>query len=131
MLMLATGRGRTPRRLVGEGRDMTKLWANSGDSHLVEPGDLFTDRLSPALAERMPRSVKDEDGSWETIYVERPVVPPPHAAPAAGRRRDRRVDVGEGPGVERSCARPGGPRCRRCLGGADVPLDRHVGLVDP
>jgi len=49
---------------------MTKLWANSGDSHLVEPENLFTERLSPELAERMPRSVKDEDGSWETVYVD-------------------------------------------------------------
>jgi predicted TIM-barrel fold metal-dependent hydrolase len=47
-----------------------KIWANSGDSHLVEPDDLFSDSLPPALAERMPRSVKDEDGGWETIFVD-------------------------------------------------------------
>jgi predicted TIM-barrel fold metal-dependent hydrolase len=49
---------------------MEKLWANSGDSHLVEPADLFESALPPDLAERMPRSVKDEDGTWETIYVD-------------------------------------------------------------
>src|SRR5258708_3699589 len=38
---------------------MDKLWANSGDSHLVEPADLFERGLPPALAERMPHSVKD------------------------------------------------------------------------
>jgi predicted TIM-barrel fold metal-dependent hydrolase len=47
-----------------------KIWANSGDSHLVEPDDLFTASLPKELAERMPRSVKDEDGSHETLYVD-------------------------------------------------------------
>jgi predicted TIM-barrel fold metal-dependent hydrolase len=49
---------------------MTKIWANSGDSHLVEPDDVFTARLPADLAERMPRSVKDDDGLSETIYVD-------------------------------------------------------------
>jgi predicted TIM-barrel fold metal-dependent hydrolase len=49
---------------------VSKIWANSGDSHLVEPADLFTRALPPALAERMPRSVKDPDGGWETIHVD-------------------------------------------------------------
>jgi len=47
-----------------------KIWANSGDSHLVEPNDLFTRSLPAELAERMPRSVKDDDGGFETIYVD-------------------------------------------------------------
>jgi predicted TIM-barrel fold metal-dependent hydrolase len=47
-----------------------KIWANSGDSHLVEPADLFTSSLPADLAERMPRSVKDPDGSHETLYVD-------------------------------------------------------------
>jgi len=46
------------------------IWANSGDSHLVEPDELFTEGLPKALAERMPRSVKDDDGGWETIHVD-------------------------------------------------------------
>ncbi|MFA7323054.1 MAG: hypothetical protein WC005_01720, partial [Candidatus Nanopelagicales bacterium] len=49
---------------------MGKIWANSGDSHFVEPENLFADRLPKDLAERMPRSVKDEDGLWETVYVD-------------------------------------------------------------
>lgn len=49
---------------------MSKIWANSGDSHLVEPDDLFTTSLPADLAARMPRSVKDEDGSHETLYVD-------------------------------------------------------------
>ena len=36
----------------------SKLWANSGDSHLMEPFDLF-DSLPADIRERMPRSVKD------------------------------------------------------------------------
>lgn len=47
-----------------------KIWANSGDSHLVEPADLFSSSLPAALAERMPRSVVDDDLSWETIHVD-------------------------------------------------------------
>jgi predicted TIM-barrel fold metal-dependent hydrolase len=47
-----------------------KLWACSGDSHLVEPADLFESRLPPEIAERMPRSVKDPDGAWETVHVD-------------------------------------------------------------
>jgi predicted TIM-barrel fold metal-dependent hydrolase len=49
---------------------MGKIWANSGDSHLVEPADLFASALPAELADRMPRSVKDEDGQWETVYVD-------------------------------------------------------------
>lgn len=47
-----------------------KLWANSGDSHLVEPDDLFEGGLPDHIAERLPRSVKDPDGSWETVHVD-------------------------------------------------------------
>jgi predicted TIM-barrel fold metal-dependent hydrolase len=49
---------------------MTKIWANSGDSHLVEPDDLFTTSLPADLATRMPRSEKDPDGRWETVHVD-------------------------------------------------------------
>lgn len=48
----------------------TKIWANSGDSHLVEPDDLFTSSLPPRLAERMPRSEKDVEEGWEILYVD-------------------------------------------------------------
>jgi predicted TIM-barrel fold metal-dependent hydrolase len=49
---------------------MAKIWANSGDSHLVEPDDLFTTSLPADLAARMPRSEKDPDGRWETVHVD-------------------------------------------------------------
>ena len=66
---------------------MTKIWANSGDSHLVEPDDLFTTSLPADLATRMPRSVKDPDGRWETVHVDgqefrrRLPRPPPRSRP--------------------------------------------------
>ena len=47
-----------------------KIWANSGDSHFLEPADLFEKTLPPALAERMPRSVKSESGDRETVYID-------------------------------------------------------------
>jgi predicted TIM-barrel fold metal-dependent hydrolase len=47
-----------------------KLWANSGDSHATGEVERWKEILPPALAERMPRSVKDEDGEYETVYVD-------------------------------------------------------------
>jgi predicted TIM-barrel fold metal-dependent hydrolase len=49
---------------------MNKIWANSADSHLMEPPDLFSRTLPSEQAERMPRSVKDPDGAYETICVD-------------------------------------------------------------
>jgi predicted TIM-barrel fold metal-dependent hydrolase len=46
-----------------------KLWANSGDSHLIEPFDLW-DNLPADIRERMPRSEKNEDNTVETIYID-------------------------------------------------------------
>lgn len=47
-----------------------KLWANSGDSHFLEPDDLWRARLPKDLAELVPRSEKDADGKWETVFVD-------------------------------------------------------------
>lgn len=49
--------------------DSGKIWANSGDSHIMEPPDLF-DSLPEHIRERMPRSVKDPSGKFETIYID-------------------------------------------------------------
>ncbi|MCU1346072.1 MAG: amidohydrolase 2 [Acidimicrobiia bacterium] len=74
-----------------------KIWANSGDSHLVEPDDLFTTSLPADLAERMPRSEKDDDGRWETVYVDgasfRRQMPRPRMLvdPATGKTVDERA----------------------------------------
>lgn len=45
------------------------LWANSADSHLIEPPDLFKS-LPKRVRERLPRSEKDPSGSFETIHVD-------------------------------------------------------------
>jgi predicted TIM-barrel fold metal-dependent hydrolase len=49
---------------------MAKLWANSGDSHFIEPADLWQSRLPKRLADLVPRTEKDPDDRWETIYVD-------------------------------------------------------------
>ena len=41
-----------------------KIWANSDDSHFLEPEDLWRESLPPRLAELMPHAVKDPDGEW-------------------------------------------------------------------
>ncbi len=46
------------------------LWANSGDSHYMEPPDFWNLILPKPLADRMPRSVKDFDAGTEVIYVD-------------------------------------------------------------
>jgi predicted TIM-barrel fold metal-dependent hydrolase len=60
------------------------IWANSADSHWVEPENLWRDNLPTDLAERMPRSVKDADGRHETVHVDgqaiRRVMPNPKRA---------------------------------------------------
>lgn len=45
-----------------------KIWANSGDSHFVEPPNLFEEGLPKALAERMPHSEKFD--GYEIVTVD-------------------------------------------------------------
>jgi predicted TIM-barrel fold metal-dependent hydrolase len=47
-----------------------KLWSNSGDSHAMGEAERWKEILPPDLFERMPRSVKDADGEFETIHVD-------------------------------------------------------------
>ncbi|HEY3016261.1 MAG TPA: amidohydrolase family protein [Nocardioides sp.] len=49
---------------------MDKIWANSGDSHFLEPEDLWRENLPPRLAELVPRAEKDPDGEWETVHID-------------------------------------------------------------
>jgi predicted TIM-barrel fold metal-dependent hydrolase len=49
---------------------MGMIWANSGDSHFLEPEDLWQKNLPAHLAELMPRSEKDPDGKHETVHVD-------------------------------------------------------------
>ena len=41
---------------------MDKIWANSGDSHFLEPDNLWRDHVPKQYADLMPHSVKDDDG---------------------------------------------------------------------
>jgi predicted TIM-barrel fold metal-dependent hydrolase len=45
------------------------LWTNSGDSHFLEPRDLYTKNLPPSMAERLPRSEKVSD-TEEILHVD-------------------------------------------------------------
>ena len=56
--------------VAAERQDRPKLWANSGDSHFIEPEDLWRSRLPRHLADLVPRSEQDPDGLWESIHVD-------------------------------------------------------------
>jgi predicted TIM-barrel fold metal-dependent hydrolase len=45
-----------------------KIWAHSGDSHAMEPDDLWTSRLPKRLADRAPRTERGE--KYEIVYVD-------------------------------------------------------------
>lgn len=45
-----------------------KIWAHSGDSHAMEPEDLWTSRLPKRLADRAPRTERGE--KYEIIYID-------------------------------------------------------------
>ncbi len=49
---------------------MGRIWANSADSHFLEPEGLWRDGLPQRLAELVPRAEKDPDGEWETVHVD-------------------------------------------------------------
>src|ERR1700683_5058115 len=84
-----------------------KLWANSGDSHAIEPLDLF-DSLPDGIKELMPRSVKDPSGEFETIYVDgqeftRPMPrPAPDGKPRQIAITARPTDSGENEFIDRA-----------------------------
>jgi len=75
-----------------------ELWANSGDSHLVEPADLW-DVLPDHLRDRMPRSEKNADGTEETIHIDGQVftraLPGGKTPMIGGRARPEDVDPSE------------------------------------
>src|SRR5579875_3801275 len=49
---------------------MPKIWTNSGDSHFLEPADLWESRLPRRLAGLTPKAEKDPDGEYETVRVD-------------------------------------------------------------
>ena len=46
----------------------TKIWANSADSHVMEPPDLWLNALPKRLADRAPRSERGE--KYEILYID-------------------------------------------------------------
>jgi predicted TIM-barrel fold metal-dependent hydrolase len=56
---------------VNEEKTMTEplLWTCSGDSHFIEPRDLFTSNLPPELAQRLPRSERISDEE-EIVHID-------------------------------------------------------------
>jgi predicted TIM-barrel fold metal-dependent hydrolase len=49
---------------------MDKIWANSGDSHFLEPDDLWRENVPARYRDLMPHAVKDADGEYETVSVD-------------------------------------------------------------
>src|ERR1700753_607786 len=49
---------------------MPKIWTNSGDSHFLEPADLWEARLPERLAALTPQAGKDPDGEYEPVRVD-------------------------------------------------------------
>lgn len=73
---------------------MEKIWANSGDSHFVEPEELWSENMPKDLAERMPRLEKD--GEYELVHVDGQVVK--REAPTPARQKVAELSVAA-PGV--------------------------------
>ena len=48
----------------------TKIWANSGDSHFLEPDDLWDQSLPKHIADRMPKIIRDEQARTETVRID-------------------------------------------------------------
>jgi len=67
-----------------------KLWTCSGDSHFIEPPDLFRDRLPAELADRLPRSERISEEE-EVVHIDgrsfRRRVPKPSSPEMAEARR--------------------------------------------
>src|SRR5262245_59498187 len=56
--------GPAPRRHEAGATPLEPHRIVSSDSHVVEPPDLWTERIDPAFAERAPRLVPEERGDW-------------------------------------------------------------------
>jgi predicted TIM-barrel fold metal-dependent hydrolase len=46
-----------------------KIWVHSGDAHVLEPADLWHERMTAEMAERMPRSEKVDEHT-EVLHVD-------------------------------------------------------------
>src|SRR5258708_30985190 len=48
----------------------SKIWVNSGDSHFLEPDDLWDRELPSDLASRMPKVIRDDEARTETVQID-------------------------------------------------------------
>ena len=58
----------TQAAVLDQATDADKIWAKSGDSHVMEPHDLWKDNLPAHLADRGPRTERTEKS--ETVFVD-------------------------------------------------------------
>ena len=90
-----------------------KIWANSGDSHFLEPETLWRDTLPPRLAELVPYTERDPDGQWETIHIDgmsfRRQLP-------TGKKKEFFEASMRAPGAPSMIFAPPGPALQRWLG---------------
>ena len=95
-----------------------KIWAHSGDSHLLEPDDLWHQIMPKAQADRMPRTERISDNEERvTVDGKSFTRPLPKIMTAQGRdRRDDRRDLAPSARVARPQAAHAGPRRRRASG---------------
>ncbi len=49
---------------------MEKIWANSGDSHFIEPADLWYANVPEKYRDLMPHAEKDPSGDFEIVHVD-------------------------------------------------------------
>jgi predicted TIM-barrel fold metal-dependent hydrolase len=94
---------RAPKAVLEAEMSDDKIWANSGDSHYMEPPHLFQE-MPEHLRELMPKSVKDEEKGIEIITVdgqsfERPIPKPmtmERMMRNAARPKEQDMDEGDG-----------------------------------
>ena len=109
-----------------------KIWANSGDSHFLEPADLWHQIMPKAQADRMPRTtVINDDEELVEVDGKSFTRKLPKIMTGKGRHGgDHRRDVPPAARLAGCEVAVEGPRRGGHLGGGDVPVDRLVVLAD-
>ena len=106
------------------------LWTNSGDSHFIEPPNLFKENLPPALADRLPRSEKVSD-SEEIVHIDgrsfrRQLPRPPKPSTARAMMEFQEAMQQGGAGRVEGLGPARAPRRPRGVGRGRVPVARAV-----
>ena len=106
---------------------LDKIWANSGDSHFLEPADLFDRRPAAGAGGADAARGEGPRRQWETVHIDgqsfrRPLPRADRDGEFAARRSRPRRPPGANDTGAAEGPRPGGH-----LGGGRLPLARHVG----